>query len=139
MLKSSAETEKNSSKLVLPIFFTILYISLALLLVSVTQTSCGTSDENGFSGGHGHVTWMDVCDREDSALNIAHYWKLILTKFYTVKQTGVFAIKVTKWSLNLENIVKLEDGKYEIGERAKQTTNVIQNSWYHSRPRELLT
>ena len=37
LLKSSAETEKNSSKLVLPTFFTILYISLALLLVSVTQ------------------------------------------------------------------------------------------------------
>ena len=89
LLKSFAQTEKNSSKLVLPTFFTILYISLALLLVSVTQTSRGTSDENGFNGGHGHMTRMDVCDREDSALNIAHYRKLILTKFYTVKQTHV--------------------------------------------------
>ena len=32
---------------------------------------------------------MDVCDRENSALSIAHYRKFILTKFYTVKQTHV--------------------------------------------------
>ena len=51
LLKSFAETEKNSSKLVLPEFFTILFISLALFLVLVTQTSRGTSDENGFNGG----------------------------------------------------------------------------------------
>ena len=107
LLKLSAETEKNSNKLVLPIFFTILFISLALFLVSVTQTSRGSSDENGFNGGHGHMTWMDVCDREDSALNIAHYRKFILTKFYTVKQTlCVFTIKrelITKWTAKVQS------------------------------------
>ena len=57
LLKLSAETKKNYNKLVLSIFFfTILFISLALFLVSVTKTSHGTSDENGFNGGHGHMT-----------------------------------------------------------------------------------
>ena len=91
LLKLSAEMEKNSNKLVLPVFyFTILFISLSLFSVQLMHVCFCL--ETGFNGGHGHMTRMDVCDHEgheDSALNIAHYRKFILTKFCTVKQTLV--------------------------------------------------